>query len=151
MCTGSPCKMFFLLSVEIKEVKILRHGFLPAVTVNVSQSALISYRFVEMFPVCWMNDVKHFKYLWSAPVPHIREDAGAETPSSLAVSNVNFLLVSLSWYLEKASVLRKEEHWGLGTVGVSQNSISVYQWWMWLSYSLIAKCQRWISCFIPYL
>lgn len=34
--------MFFLLSVEIKEVKILRHGFLPAVTVNVSQSALIS-------------------------------------------------------------------------------------------------------------
>lgn len=59
MYTGSPCKMFFLLSVEIKEVKILRHGFLPATTVNISQSALI-YRFAEMFPVCWMNDVKLF-------------------------------------------------------------------------------------------
>ena len=52
MCTGSPCKMFFLPLVEIKEVKILRHGFLPAITVNISQSALISYRFAEMFPVC---------------------------------------------------------------------------------------------------
>ena len=30
MCTESPCKMFFLLPVEIKEVKILRHIHLGA-------------------------------------------------------------------------------------------------------------------------